>query len=276
MIETEDAALTDPDGEVMPLVSVVVPCFNHAAYVEKAIASVLGQTYPAIELIVVDDGSSDASPEVLRRLADQHGFTLVLQENRGVCRTLNRGIRAFSKGEYIALLASDDLWREDKIAAQMALLRGAGDARLCFSQAVEFADDAQPQVGRVFPRRVRTGQVLDRVFLRQHVPAGTLLFERRLFDELGGFDEALKEEDWDFVIRSAAVTPFAAVPAPLLCYRAHAGNTMRTRSRRLIFEQKARILTKNMALVSPWRWLASILFHFTYDIVVSPILRRSA
>lgn len=99
------------------------------------------------------------------------------------------------------------------------------------------------------------------------------MFSRTLFDELGGFDEALREEDWDFVIRSAAVTPFAAVAEPLLYYRAHEGNTMRTAGRRRIFQQKAMILSKNMHLVSPWRWGLAVGIHFAHDIVWTAIRR---
>ena len=265
-----------PTAPPVPRVSVIVPCYNHVAYVEGAIRSVLAQSYPAVELIVIDDGSSDGSAELIRRLAAHHGFTAIVQENRGICRTLNRAIREAATGEWIGLLASDDLWREDKLARQMAALAEQPDSRFCFSQAIEFDDPSALDRGTPFPAQVRTGHVLNRVFLRQHVPAGTMLFARCLYETLGGFDETLREEDWDFVIRSAAMTPFAAVAAPLLFYRAHPGNTMRTRARGEIFRQKAMLLSKNMHLVSPWRWLASMLFHFAHDIVWAGLRARIA
>lgn len=256
-----------------PLVTVIIPCYNHAQFVAKAIDSVLAQDYPAVQLIVIDDGSSDNSVEVLKGLAKTLPFELVCQENRGVCRTLNRGVREFARGEWIAGLASDDFWRTDKIRLQIEALGNAPGTRFCFSQAREFADEATAERGRVFPRKVRQGEILNRVFLRQHVPAGTMIFARSLFDELGGFDETLREEDWDFVIRSAAASPFCAVEEPLLYYRAHPGNTMRATNRRRIFQQKAMLLSKNMALVSPLRWLSAILFHFAHDIGLSMIRR---
>jgi len=258
-------AVISPLGD-FPLISVIVPCYNHADYVEGAIRSVLNQTYPSVQLVVIDDGSKDGSADLVQKLAAQYGFVAIVQENRGICRTLNRAIREAATGEWVALLASDDLWHEDKLSQQMEALRARPDARFCFSQAVEFQDQRAPDRGRVFPMRVKQGNILNRVFIRQHVPAGTMLFARSLYDELGGFDEALREEDWDFVIRSAAATPFAAVQAPLLYYRAHVGNTMRTRARAEIFRQKSILLSKNMRLVSPWRWLVSILFHFAHDI----------
>jgi alpha-1,3-rhamnosyltransferase len=256
-----------------PLVSVIMPSFNHSTYVKRAIESVVAQTHGAVELIVVDDGSADGSVELLQSLSASHGFTLICQANAGVCRTLNRGVREAATGEFIALLASDDLWHPDKLRLQLEALEANPGSEFCFSQALEFSDESKLDAGRVFPRKCRRGNVLNRVFIRQHVPAGTMLFSRRLYDELGGFDETLREEDWDFVIRSAAVTPFSAVDAPLLYYRAHAANTMRTRGGRAIFHQKARILAKNFMLVKPRVWLAAIGLHFVHDIVLGRLRR---
>jgi alpha-1,3-rhamnosyltransferase len=256
-----------------PLITVVMPCFNHAGFVSRAVASVLNQTYPYVQLVVIDDGSRDGSVEVLQRLAAEHGFDLICQENRGVCRTLNRGVREVARGEFIALLASDDFWHKDKLRLQMEALQRQPGAEFCFSKAIEFTDENNPDAGRVFPMQCLTGRIIDRVFVRQHVPAGTMLFSRALYDRLGGFDESLKEEDWDFVIRSAAATSFAAVDLPLLYYRSHQGNTMKTRNRAAIFHQKAKILAKNFDLVSPWRWCFANALHFAHDIVLSRFLK---
>jgi alpha-1,3-rhamnosyltransferase len=249
-----------------------MPSFNHIAYVEKAIASVVAQSHEAVQLVVVDDGSTDGSVELLRSLSAKHGFTLICQENAGVCKTLNRGVREAAKGEFIALLASDDFWHPDKLRLQLEALAASPGSEFCFSQAREFRDEEE--AGRIFPRKCYTGKIVNKVFLRQHVPAGTILFSRKLYDVLDGFDESLKEEDWDFVIRSAAATPFAAVDAPLLNYRAHAANTMRTRNSHAIFHQKAKILSKNFPLVKPTTWLAAICLHFIHDIVLGRLFRR--
>ena len=258
-------------GDPTPLVTVVVPCYNHEQYVERSVLSVIEQTYSRVQLVVIDDGSQDSSVEKLVSLKDRFDFTLICQENRGICSTLNRAIRSAAKGEYIALLASDDFWDRDKLCLQMDELRRRPGSEFCFSQAIEFSNDEDVSKGRVFPRKCLSGDVLERVFVRQHVPAGTMLFSRRLYDQLGGFDETLKEEDWDFVIRSAAVTKFSSVNKPLLYYRSHQGNTMKTRSRSGIFHQKAKLLSKNFDLVSPWRWLFAIALHFGHDIVLGSL-----
>ncbi len=248
-------------------VTIILPCYNHAQYVERAVLSVVCQTYQDFDLVVIDDGSKDESVQKLKELQKEHGFTLITQENKGVCKSLNRAIREAASGEYIALLASDDFWHEDKLKLQMESLVQHPDSEFCFSQAIEFTDETNPSNGRLFPKKCLSGQVLNSVFLRQHVPAGSMLFSRRLYDLLGGFDANLKEEDWDFVIRSAAATSFCSVDKPLLYYRSHAANTMRTRNRTAIFHQKILILSKNFNLVNPFRWLLSVLVHFSYDII---------
>ena len=108
-----------PDEKI---VSVIMPSYNHADYIEKAIRSVFEQTYTKIELIVIDDGSTDNSKEILKELAQRYEFKLIFQQNSGVCKTLNRAIRDFATGDYIALLASDDHWHSRKIELQMELL----------------------------------------------------------------------------------------------------------------------------------------------------------
>jgi alpha-1,3-rhamnosyltransferase len=249
-------------------ITVVMPCYNHAQYVERAVLSVVCQTYANFDLVVIDDGSKDESVEKLKELQKKHLFTLITQENKGVCKTLNRAIREAASGEYVALLASDDFWHEDKLKLQMEILGQHPESEFCFSQAIEFTDETNPSNGRLFPKKCLSGQVLNSVFLRQHVPAGTMLFSRHLYDRLGGFDENLKEEDWDFVIRSAAATSFCSVSKPLLYYRSNAANTMKTRKRTSIFHQKVIILTKNFNMVSPFRWYFSVSIHFFYDLIL--------
>ena len=249
-------------------ISVVIPCFNHRNYIERAVESVAKQSFTAVEIIVIDDGSSDGSQEKLAELQRVYGFQLVCQRNMGICKTLNKAIRELSGGDYIAIVASDDYWHPEKLQLQMSELKLHPDSEFCFSQAIEFFDENNVGAGVVFPRKCLSGNVVNQVFVRQHVPAGTMLFSRALYDRLGGFDENLKEEDWDFVIRSAAATSFVSVNTPLLYYRSHSGNTMKTRSRAAIFHQKAKILAKNFDLVNPWRWLFAICLHFTHDIVL--------
>lgn len=248
-----------------PLVSVVIPCYNHQDYVEKSLKSVINQTYKNIEIIVIDDGSKDNSVKVLKELQKNNDFILECQENMGVCKTLNKAIRK-SSGKYVATLASDDYWDITKIEKQVNALELSLDSEFCFTQALEFDSNTNEKIS-VFPKKPLSGNVLNSVFIRQHIPAASIMFTRELFDSLGGFDESLKEEDWDFVIRSAARTKFIGIKETLFFYRSHETNIMKTRGRKEIFKQKVMLLTKNIDLVPPFRWYLSITIHFFYDMI---------
>lgn len=245
------------------LVSIIIPSYNHVDYIEKSIRSVFTQTYKNYELIVVDDGSEDGSRELLSELKNEFDFTLIMQENLGVCKTLNRGIRDFSKGELLCILGSDDYYHPKKIEKQVRVLTNS-NSEFCYTQAIEFDSHTKKEL-RVFPKKDFTGKVLNRLLLRQPYAAGSIMFTRSLYDKVGGFDSNLKYEDWDFSIRCAANTDFSCVAEPLFYYRSHEKNTMKTLSRREIFQGKAMILSKNYALTEPHIWISSILFHFTYD-----------
>ncbi|GAB2912859.1 glycosyltransferase family 2 protein [Paralcaligenes ginsengisoli] len=258
----------------LPLVSVVIPCYNHAQFIEAAIKSVLAQTYENIQLIVIDDGSIDDSLQIINQIAREHSICVVEQTNQGICKTLNRAIKEFSHGEYIALLASDDYWDPSKLKKQMNILELNPRSEFCFTQAMKFDSDKKLRAEKVFPRKALTGRVTKHVFLRQHVPAGSMVFSRRLFDLLNGFDETLREEDWDFVIRCSANTEFSAIQEPLFFYRSHSANTMKTRDRKEIFRQKALILSKNFHLVTPMRWFVAVSLHFIYDIFLADFLKE--
>lgn len=247
-----------------PLVSVVIPSFNHKDYVLKSIDSVLGQTYKNVELIVVDDGSTDGSIDMLETASKELEFSFIAQENSGVCKTLNRGIREFSKGDYICVLASDDYFDPEKIEKQILKLFSCPESEFCYTQAAEF-DSKTDKVLRVFPKKEFFGDVLNRLTIRQPYAAGSMMFSRALYERIGGFDECLPAEDWDFSIRCAAATKFIGVHEPLFYYRSHASNTMKSLGRSKIFRVKAMILSKNYLIIPPFRWLFAIGFHFFYD-----------
>lgn len=247
-----------------PLVSVIIPSYNHSDYICEAIDSVLSQTYQNIELIVIDDGSTDGSVSMLEVLSIEKGFKFLSQANSGVCKTLNRGIREVSSGEYICILASDDSFSLDKVEKQLMVLKSSAGSQFCYTKAREF-DGETGRTIRFFPAKKYTGNVLDKIFFRQPYAAGSIMFTREIYDQLQGFDESLKIEDWDFSIRAAAITNFCCVDEPLFNYRSHQKNTMKTLGRRKIFQEKAKILAKNYMLIGPFHWFFVLFFHFIYD-----------
>jgi alpha-1,3-rhamnosyltransferase len=212
------------------LVSVVIPSFNHARFVTQAIDSVLGQTLADIELLVVDDGSTDGSPELIRRhLASSDGsipVRFVARENRGICRTLNEAL-AGAAGKYFAVLGSDDLWAPNKLARQVEGLESADD-----DVAASFSDcwviDAEGlrrgRMGLRFP--FRGGDIYkDLLLLRFFPPAPTSIFRRNAIMELGGFNERTRvTEDVDLWYRMARSYEVAYVDQPLASYRVHGDN----------------------------------------------------
>lgn len=249
-----------------PLVSVIIPCYNHEIYVEEALNSVFGQTYKNIELIVVDDGSSDNSVLIIEKIKKIHNFTFISQKNMGVCKTLNKAI-SLSRGKYVAVLASDDYWDLSKIEKQVNCLEQNIKSEFCFTQAIEF-DNKNQKNNKIFPKKTRMKNTINKLFLRNNIPAGSMVFTRHLYEKVGFFDETLKFEDWDFIIRCFVQTEFSVVVEPLLYYRSHETNVMKTRQRKETFRQKVLILTKNFDLVSPFVWFAAISINFIYDIIL--------
>jgi glycosyltransferase involved in cell wall biosynthesis len=123
-----------------PLISVIVPVFNCERFVAEALQSVLAQDYPNLELVVVDDGSTDATPDVVRSVHPK--VRLVCQRNLGPAAARNRGIRE-SHGEYLAFLDGDDVWLPGKLAAQMAHLQALPSCPIVFTQFAPWRADAQ-------------------------------------------------------------------------------------------------------------------------------------
>lgn len=247
-----------------PLITVVIPSYNHAHYIEKAINSVFSQTYKNLEIIVVDDGSSDTSVELIKKLSSEVGFTFIEQSNAGISKTLNKAIRDYSHGEYICILASDDYFHPEKIEKQIKAIAQNPSSEFCYTKAREFDSESGAAI-REFPKKIIQGKVLGSVFFHQPYAAGTIMFTRSLFDRVGGFDEGLKIEDWDFSIRCAAETSFSVVDEPLFFYRSHQNNTIKKLDRRIVFKNKMQTLTKNYMLISPSRWIWIVIVHFVFD-----------
>ncbi len=227
-----------------PTVSVIIPVFNGAAYVGAAIDSVLRQEMDGVEVVVVDDGSTDATPDVLRTFGT--AVRPLRQENQGVARARNAGA-ALGRGQYLAFLDADDLWRPGKLARQLGALAEQPSAQAC-ATAFEVVDD------QLRPLEVRGGVEvgLDDLLLRGNLigTPSTVMVERGLFEAVGGFDPALSQcADWDLWIRLRTRTRLAAVREPLVLYRSHPGNM--SRSVPLLETDGRRVLEKAFAMDLP-------------------------
>jgi glycosyltransferase involved in cell wall biosynthesis len=218
-----------------PLVSVVVPCYNYADFVCRAVDSVLGQSYRRVECIVVDDGSTDDTCERLRKYGSRIRY--VRQENRGPSSARNTGIRE-AKGEWIALLDADDVWHPDKLAVQVRAARAQPDvALLGIIGTTSAMPDTLPPSAPLTPIGI--------VDLLTGTPFGpsSVIIKRSALEATGLFDEDLPSaEDRDMWLRLAARFPVARVDCVAWHYALHASQI--SRNRPVTSASLARVLRK--------------------------------
>ncbi len=245
----------------LPLVSVAIPAYNHAAYIEACLASVCAQTYPELELVLIDDGSQDDTLEVARRFLEPRRerfrrIVLEHQENQGVSAASNAVIAA-CQGEWVHLLGSDDVLYPDKVARiQQAIADwDCPDLALVHADA-DYIDQHGGQLARQ-PRRSRPAPGPDReawrwLFMGGHyVFNPTLALRREAVLAVGGFDSKLPQEDLDCFLRLSARYAIARVPEVLASYRKHPGNNLRRRVRVLgaLFQTYGKFLAEHGSLI---------------------------
>ncbi len=203
-----------------PLVSVVIPNFNYGRFLSRALESVFAQTYSELEVLVVDDGSTDESLDVLRRYEER--IRSISQRNQGVSRARNLGIRE-SRGELLAFLDSDDWWLEEKLAKEVDLLESGGFGMVY--TGLRFVSEDGAVRGETTDGL--SGRVLKELALLEKpgIPASgsSALIRRECFDVVGLFDPALSTSaDWDLWRRIACRYAIGMVREPLTSYRLHA------------------------------------------------------
>jgi glycosyltransferase involved in cell wall biosynthesis len=204
----------------MPRVSVVVPTYNQARFIAATVESALAQTYPDVEIIVVDDGSTDDTQAVLSAYRDS--VHCIHQQNRGLAGARNTGFLA-SRGDYLLFLDSDDLIHPDKLAAHVSVLEAEPGFGLVYSAWRQISPDGTQVLGEVRPNR--QGQLLKELLLRRFFFfASAAVLRRECIEQVGLFDESLRwSEDADMWLRLArAGYAFGYIDRPLLHYRIHA------------------------------------------------------
>jgi glycosyltransferase involved in cell wall biosynthesis len=216
-----------------PLVSVVIPAYNYGRYVGEAVDSALAQTCPAVEVIVVDDGSTDDTRDRLARYGDRIRY--VYQENQGLSTARNTGIRA-AAGNFIAFLDADDAFHPRKLEIQMGLF--ASNPALGLVGTATFSDEPRtwPDLGQAPARQ--TPVALEEIIIHTRFAPSSAVVRKDCFDQVGLFDAALRSvEDRDMWIRIAARFPVAMVRLPLTWYRVTPGSMSRNPERMEHFER---------------------------------------
>ena len=207
-----------------PLVSVIIPTHNRLPLLRLAVDSVRSQTFEGWELIVVDDGSTDGTGAWVESIGEPR-ITIIAAGRCGNAALLrNIGVRA-SRGSYICFLDSDDVWRATKLERQLEAMRAQRGNRWSYT-GFEHIDDAGRSIAGFVPPGPHGGWILE--FLldgRARAHTSTLMIERGLFEELGGFDESLVRcQDYDLCLRMAGVSPATFVADRVAGFRQHPGN----------------------------------------------------
>jgi glycosyltransferase involved in cell wall biosynthesis len=205
-----------------PAVSVVIATYNMARYLGEAIASVLNQTMADLDVHVVDDGSTDATREVLSQFAADPRLHYHRQDNAGQARAKNRGIE-LSRGKLIAFCDADDMWRSDKLERQCPLFERAPEVGVVYTRSVRLMENgAQVEEDDSIPHP--SGKVTADLFKYNFVPFGTAVVRRSCLERLGAFDERYRMGiDWELWLRLSMQYEFRFLDAVTYVYRVWPG-----------------------------------------------------
>lgn len=206
----------------MPLISVIIPVYNGEETIQETIESVLNQTFTDFELLVINDGSEDATLKVVEHIQDPR-LKVFSYANAGQATSRNRGI-ALASGEYISFIDADDLWTPDKLQAQLKALQDNPQAAVAYSWTKCIDESGKPS--RRGSHISVTGDVYGKLLLIDFIENGSNpLIRAGALEAVGSFDPSLPAaEDWDLWLRLAACYPFVCVPSPQILYRQSANS----------------------------------------------------
>ena len=200
-----------------PRFSVVVPVFNCERYIREALESVLGQDYPPVEVIVVDDGSIDNTAQIVQQFADRYLISYVRQDNQGPSAARNRGV-SLAQGDWIAFLDADDVWYQGKLAAHREYINAYPDVDFFWSD-MSYIDE------HGHPRKPKTwgDPFAQIVFNRPVCPLpSSVVMKKDIFARTAGFNTLLRcYEDLEFFYRVVTIFPSKLLPRELFAYRCY-------------------------------------------------------
>ncbi|WP_286777301.1 glycosyltransferase family 2 protein [Sphingobacterium sp. UBA2074] len=203
-----------------PTVSVIVPCYNHEKYIEECISSIFNQTYSNFEVLVIDDGSVDNSVPILQKLKEIYDFELIIQENRGLSETFNRGLKYFKNSKYITFCASDDFWAPNKIELQLKFMELNSEIPMCYGK-VHYVDEESIIIQQYDKQNdiYRGGYLFDDIFLFKLHPPVNYFFKRSIFEEIGYYDKDIYAEDYYMNLKIASKYQIGFINEYLSYYR---------------------------------------------------------
>lgn len=204
-----------------PLVSIIIPAYNASRYIREALESALRQTQKNVEIIVVDDGSTDNTIEYIQSYGDR--VRLIEQSNKGAASARNLGAKE-ARGLWLAFLDADDVWAPEKLERQIS---GIGGRNWSYTD-MEFIGGVNDGLRDSQFTKKHEAQVLKELVQGNFISTSTVLIKRETFEESGGFDESLRSiQDWELWTRVAERNPIVYVDEPLARYRIHPSSTSR-------------------------------------------------
>ncbi len=206
----------------MPTISIVIPAYNAESTIRETIESVQKQTFSDFEVIIIDDGSTDKTVEIINNFDDER-IKVFSYENGGVSAARNRGI-SHANGEFIAFLDADDLWTPDKLELQLAVLEKYSEAGVAYSWTYFMYE--QRKVIKAGNPVYFKGDVYSNLLVENFLAHGSNpLIRREIIDCVGGYDSNFPHcADWDFYLRLASYCDFALVPKHQIFYRQSSGS----------------------------------------------------
>ena len=205
------------EANPLPQVSVIIPAYNAAKFIRETVEHAIAQTYPNMEILVINDGSSDETASVVESFGD--AVRLISTENRGVARARNTGIEA-ATGEFVAFLDSDDLWEPEKLTIQVDALDEGH--RLVYTDSISFGTESLSNINISVNEKLPSGDIRAQLILRNFIPTSSVLLDRQIALQIGGFNPEIPVcDDWDLWLRALSVTGAKYVDQPLVRYRVH-------------------------------------------------------
>lgn len=204
-------------------VSVIIPAYNAAITIAQAVESAINQTWSNIEIIVIDDGSTDNTQQVLKPYIDSEQIQYVYQDNKGCGAARNTGIQ-ISNGKYIAMLDADDWWDSKKIEKQLHVLEHTVDSVMCYTDSNEVisTNNEQILIRKRYAGRLYSGSVLIPLVFKNFITLSSVLIRADVLKKVHGFTEdydMMMFADYELWLRLATKGLFIGLPAPLVYYR---------------------------------------------------------
>ena len=227
-----------------PLVSIIVPAYNHQDYIHECIESILSQSYDNIELIIIDDGSKDNTYEMICKYKNEirkklKNHVIIKKNNEGVSKTINLGIEK-STGEYICIIASDDIMMKDRISTQVDYMIKNNSKVSCGNSYVirENKLTDETVITDVLKDKYYNGNQFYNLIENYFISTPTVMLRRDIIDEFGTFNPDFLIEDWPYYVDIASKYNIDYINEVLCAYRLHSSNSQTNKKKMFIYEKE--------------------------------------